>query len=144
MKTSSCKAKGRKLCLETVEMILQVFPELEPGDLSVTSSGATGEDIRLSPRALKLLPLSIEAKNQERANFWAAFEQAKGHASKRGGETYPALVARRNRTEPLMVLRLEDFLRLLRLAYVSRIFCSQSPDLVGTGEAQGVRTQDPL
>ena len=75
--------------------------------------GAGGEDIQLSPAARKLVPLSIEAKNQERVAIWAAYEQASEHKS--NGE--PALFIKRNHQKPLVVIDAEWFLKILRNLY---------------------------
>jgi hypothetical protein len=40
-----------------------MFPELEADDVTSRSMGCPGEDILLSPKARKLLPVCIEAKN---------------------------------------------------------------------------------
>lgn len=110
MKTKSAKAKGRKLAALVRAKILEMAPDLEGGDVLVTPSGVTGEDVFLSPRAKSRFPFAVECKNQERVNVWDAFEQAKTHP--KCGET-PLLVICRNRTEPLAVLSLDAFLKLV-------------------------------
>ena len=72
--------------------------------------GAGGEDIMLSPKARKLLPISIEAKCQETLNFWKAFEQAEINSK---GKYIPVVMAKRNRTKPLVVMDLTAFLWLI-------------------------------
>ena len=52
--------------------ILEAFPELGDGDAVSTSMGAGGEDVRMSPAARARVPLSIECKNVEKINVWAA------------------------------------------------------------------------
>jgi hypothetical protein len=110
MRPSSAKAKGRKLQQEIRDKILEQFPQLEADDVKVAIMGESGVDIHLSPAARKLIPLSIEAKCQEALNVWGALKQAQENC-KTG--TYPALVFRRNRTEPYIALRFEDFFKLL-------------------------------
>lgn len=112
MKPSSAKAKGRLACQEARAALLAAFPELAPDDVLVTSSGAPGEDLLLSPRARALMPFSIEVKNQERLQIHAALKQAEAHASKRPG-SLPILIFRRNRTELHVALKLSDFLKLI-------------------------------
>lgn len=105
----SRKAKGKNFQKEIVQAILEMFPTLEPDDVQNRSMGAQGEDIMLSPKARKLLPISIEAKCQESLNFWQAFKQAESNA-----KTYiPILIARRNRTKPLVVMDLTAFLWIM-------------------------------
>ena len=114
MKTKSAKAKGRRLCAEIVELLYKYAPDLKSGDIRVTSSGATGEDVLLSPAALELYPLAIEAKCQEHLNVWAALEQAESHVKDDGTFQVPALFFRRNRGKTYVALLAEDFLRLVR------------------------------
>lgn len=97
-------------------MILKWFPDLSPDDIRVTSSGATGEDLLLSPAASQAIPLVVECKNVERLNIWDALKQAKGHAE--GTERSPAVIFRRNHSELHVALRLEDFLRFVGVVQV--------------------------
>lgn len=87
-----------------------MFPTLEPDDVKSTSMGSAGEDIQLSPKARKMLPISIEAKCQESLNFWAAYEQSKVNAK---GKYIPVVMAKRNRTEPVVMLSLTDFMWIM-------------------------------
>ncbi len=87
------ESKRRKLIGETLQTwsrdeILRVFPELEPEDVVSVPMGATGEDLLLSDKALKLLNnVSVEMKNQKKGNktlyqfMTQAKKQAKGMAS---------------------------------------------------------------
>lgn len=109
MKTSSAKAKGRRACQEVVEKLYARAPHLLPGDIEVTSSGVTGEDIKLSPAARAFYPFAFECKNQESIQIWAAFEQAKRHA--KPGQI-PLLAYKRNKSELMVSLTLDDFLRI--------------------------------
>lgn len=109
MKTSSAKAKGRNLQNYIVKKLLAYFPELSDDDVTGRSMGASGEDVLLSPRARSLAPISIEAKNQEKLNVWAAFEQAKTNCK----QYQPVLIMKKNRSTPLAVVDLDYFLYLL-------------------------------
>ena len=108
MRTSSAKAKGRRCATETKDAILRVFDSLLPDDVVVTSSGETGEDLKLSPAARKALPVSFECKNVERLNIWEALEQAADNAA----EFVPVLVFKRNRSKIYAAIPLEELLRL--------------------------------
>lgn len=110
MKTSSRKAKGRALQNSLRDCLKDTFPELEADDIKPALMGESGEDIKLSPAARKLIPWSFECKNVESLNIWAALDQAEKNASK--GK--PALVFKRNRTKPYVAVRLEDFMELIR------------------------------
>lgn len=111
MRTSSAKAKGRRLAMEVKEALLKYHPDLQAGDILVTSSGVTGEDLVLSPAARLFYPFTIECKNQEAISIWEALKQAESH--NKDGHAIPLLVFRRNRTEPHVALKLEDFLKLV-------------------------------
>ena len=72
--------------------------------------GESGVDIKLSPKARKLIPYSIECKNQEALNIWAAYKQAEENC--KGYE--PLAVIKRNHHKPLAVVDLEAFILLNR------------------------------
>ena len=113
MKTSSCKAKGRRAAQETKDMLLKYAPDLKPDDILVTSSGVTGEDLVLSPAAQEIMPYTFECKNVEKLNVWDGLKQAASHALKKP-QAIPLLVFRRNRSDLYVALKLEDFLKLTR------------------------------
>jgi len=94
MKTSSAKAKGRRLQQQIRDMMYELAPWLEEDDVRSTSMGASGEDLLLSPAARRTFPVTVEAKNVERINIWAAIRQAETHATK--GVT-PVVIFSRNR-----------------------------------------------
>lgn len=111
MRTSSAKAKGRRCAVETKELLELYAPDLRPGDIEVTSSGATGEDLKLSPAAREIYPLAIECKNVESLNIWAAYEQACSHVK---DDRYPVVFYRRNRSDLMVTLKAEHFMKLTR------------------------------
>ena len=73
-----------------------------------TSMGAPGTDVKLSPAALKVLPVAIEAKHVEKLNVFAAYDQASANA----GKYHPIVVMKKNRTKPLVVVSLDYFLQV--------------------------------
>lgn len=105
---ASCKAKGRRLQQQVAADILAAFGDLQEDDVASCGMGQHGEDVCLSPFARRLLPWSIECKNVERLNVWSAFAQAEANCR----EHTPVVVAKRNRCEPLCVMRWSDALRL--------------------------------
>lgn len=109
MKPQSCKSKGRRFQQRVARDILAAFPALAPDDVLSTSMGANGEDIRLSPRARELLPLSLECKCVEKLNVWSCLEQTQGNCP--SGAT-PCLVFSRNRAPTYAVVPWEALLRL--------------------------------
>ena len=110
MKTRSAKSKGRRLQNKIKEILSEAFTELEPDDIKSAIMGDSGEDIQLSPAARKLIPYSIECKNQEKLNIWGALEQAE----KNSGDSKPVLIFKRNRSKTYAVLEIEDFIDLIK------------------------------
>ena len=68
-----------------------------------------GEDVQLSPAARKHFPYSVECKNVEKLNVWAAYEQAEANS----GDHEPILIMKKNRKKPLIVIDAEAFFKLL-------------------------------
>ena len=110
MKSSSAKAKGRRLQQWVRDRMLALVPALGPNDVVSRSSGAGGTDLILSPEAFRFFPLACECKNVERVNVWAAYAQASAH--KGGGE--PVVFLSRNRSQPLAVVDANWLLTILR------------------------------
>ena len=110
MKTSSAKAKGRKLQDEIRKILLNVYWNLKEGDVKTAIMGEGGKDIILSPWAEENIPFDIEAKNQEKINIWKSLEQAEGNTDE---GRIPLLVFRRNRSETYCALKFETLLKLI-------------------------------
>lgn len=111
MKTSSAKAKGRKLLQWLKDRLLEKFVVLEPDDLIVTSAGDTGEDLKLSPKARRFFPFTIEGKSHARLSVYKFIEQAEQHHD----EYPPLVIAKANRKEPLIIMYAQDFLDLIKV-----------------------------
>ena len=79
IKTSSAKAKGRKLQQYVCTKLREIF-NLGERDVKSCSMGAGGEDILLSDAAFAILPLSLECKNTQSFPSLAALKQAKENA----------------------------------------------------------------
>ena len=110
MKTSSGKAKGRRLQNKIRDLLLEHFSDkLEPDDVKVAIMGESGEDIKLSPAARKLIPYSFECKNQEKLNIWSSLEQAEENS----GDYPPVLIFKRNRSKTYVTVELEEFMKLI-------------------------------
>ena len=109
MTPASAKAKGRNLQKMVRDLILMMFPGLEPDDVKSTSMGASGEDVQLSPAARKILPYQIECKNKAKHAIYTHYEQAKTH-----GKYEPLLIVKQDRKEPLAVVSLEHFIKLIQ------------------------------
>lgn len=112
MRTSSAKAKGRRACAEAKAMLLlHAMDHLEDEDVIITSSGATGEDLMLSPKARKRYPYCFELKNQERLNVWDAITQAQQHCH--GRTDRPVVVFKRNNTHLRCIIDFSLFCELV-------------------------------
>ena len=105
----SRKQKGAKFQSEIRQKLLETFPILEEDDIKTAIMGESGTDIKLSPAARKLIPYSIEAKAQEKISLRAWWDQTKANA----GKYIPLLITKQSRREPLVVMSLEDFLKLI-------------------------------
>ena len=107
MKTSSAKAKGRKLQQWFANVLVEGLG-LDRDDLESRPMGSQGEDIILGKQSREIFPYSVECKNQEAVNVWKAYEQASENC--RGYE--PLVVIKRNRHKPLVVVDAEHFVEL--------------------------------
>ena len=109
MKSRSAKNKGKRLQNKVRDLLLESFTDLEPDDVKSAIMGESGEDIKLSPAARKLIPYSFECKNQESLNIWASLQQAEENS----GDYDPVLIFKRNRTKTYAVVNIEKFLELI-------------------------------
>lgn len=111
MNTSSRKNKGRRLQKLVAEAIRRVFPRLTERDVRTAPMGVTGEDIQLSEEGSRHFPFSVECKNQERAEIWKWMEQAESE----NRQMIPLVVFKRNRVDPYVSMKFEDFMKLVSL-----------------------------
>ena len=111
MKTRSAKNKGKRLQNSVRDILLETFKEdLEPDDVKSAVMGDSGEDIQLSPAARKVIPYSIECKNQEKLNIWSSLEQAEDNSK----ESIPVLIFKRNRSKTYAVIEFKEFVKLIK------------------------------
>lgn len=112
MKTSSCKAKGRRLQQEVRDSLLEISQGvLESGDILSRTMGEAGVDLILSPAAKEHFgDLGIECKNCESLNVTGTFFE---HSEKHP-EMLPLLIHKRNRTETLCTMRWRDIVELIK------------------------------
>ena len=111
MKSRSAKNKGARLQNEVRKTLLEAFPELPEDSIKCAIMGESGVDLIIHSSARKLLPLSIEAKNQERLNIWQAIEQAKQNQIE---DTEWVVFFKRNRSEIFTCISQDFFVYLLR------------------------------
>jgi len=109
MKTSSAKAKGRRLQQRVRDDLRAIAPQLDPTDIESTPMGCNGVDVILTKAARDVFgELAIECKNVENLNVVGVFT---GHAAKYPAKI-PLLVHARNNTTPMVTLDWFTFLRL--------------------------------
>ena len=108
---ASRKAKGRRFQQAVRQDLIERLGVPE-GDVLSTAMGQSGCDLYLSPAARALFPYGVECKHQEAIALPAWWKQCESNASKVG--LIPLLVFKRNREEPLAVLRWSDLIRLIR------------------------------
>ena len=109
MKTSSAKAKGRRLQQKFMQLLIEKL-EIDPEDIESRSMGAGGEDLIMSKAARTKFPFSVECKNQERLNVWSAWEQANDNK----GIYDPLVVIKKNGVDPLVVLDAKVFMEYVK------------------------------
>jgi|TARA_B100000123_G_C25592584_1_gene367743 hypothetical protein len=107
MKTSSAKAKGRRLQQWFRDLLIEKLG-VHPEDIESRSMGAGGEDLIMARAAREKFPYSIECKNQESINIWKSYEQAKENS----GEYEPIVVLKRNNVKPLVLVDANYFVNL--------------------------------
>ena len=110
----SRKSKGRGF-QQSLREDLITHLNIPPDDILSTAMGQGGCDLYLSPAARSVFPFGVEAKRCESISLPAWWKQCESNASKVG--LIPLLVFKRNREEPLAVLRWSDLLALLQQDY---------------------------
>lgn len=111
MKTSSAKAKGRRLQQRVRDDLRTIAgTRLDPTDIESTTMGLSGVDIILTKAARDFFgPLCFEAKNVEKLNAVGVFQ---AHYDKYAAKGVPIMVHSRNHIEPRVTLLWADFVRL--------------------------------
>ena len=107
----SRKSKGRGF-QQSLREDLITHLGISPDDILSTAMGQGGCDLYLSPAARSVFPFGVEAKRCESISLPAWWKQCESNASKVA--LTPLLVFKRNREEPLAVLRWEDLLALIK------------------------------
>ena len=109
MKPSSAKAKGRSFQNAVRQMLIEKLG-IHEEDIKTAVMGESGEDIIMARAARKKFPFSVECKNVEKLNVWAAYEQACSNC----GKNEPLLIMKKNRKKPLVVMDAEKFIQLIK------------------------------
>lgn len=111
IKTSSAKAKGRKLQQFVRDQILDRFPSLTTDDVRSTAMGQGGEDIQLSSAARDQFPYSVECKSQKQIAVYRFYDQAQRNCP---DGTEPLVIIKADRRKPLAVVDADHFLTLAK------------------------------
>jgi len=119
MKTSSAKAKGRRLQNYVAEKLRKLIfytslgydISLDPDDIKPAIMGESGIDIKLSPKAKTLIPFDIECKAQEKLSIWDALTQAEENSM--DIERIPMLVFTRNNSKKYAVVEFDKLLEII-------------------------------
>lgn len=108
--TAAAKAKGRALQKKVRGAVLAKFPALTEDDVRSCSMGSNGEDIQLSTAAKAAFPYSVECKARAKiALVYDALEQARSQ-----NDLTPIAVIKADRKDALVVMTLDDFMRLTK------------------------------
>lgn len=114
MKTSSAKAKGRRLQQLVRNSLRARYVQETTGmvdeDIESRQMGGTGTDIVLSPLAKKYIKFDFECKNTETASPWAWMKQAKENTTT---GRKPCVVFTRNHEDTYVLIKFEDFVELM-------------------------------
>ena len=110
----SRKSKGRVFQQQLRDDLITHL-DINPDDILSTAMGQGGCDLYLSPAARQRFPFGVECKRCESISLPAWWKQCESNASKVA--LTPLLVFKRNREEPLAVLRWSDLLALLQQDY---------------------------
>lgn len=116
--TRSAKAKGRRLQNYVAEKISEItgLPWGKDEEIQGREMGQSGVDIKLSKRARKRFPFSVECKAQELKSI--PIHDWMGQASKNiYPGTKPLLVVKRNFDTPLALIDLKTFMQLVKQAF---------------------------
>lgn len=108
MKTSSAKAKGRKLQQWTARKIAEITKRPYGKDQEVESRemGQSGVDVKLYAKAKEMFPFSVECKNRERWDIPMWIKDIKQIQLK---GTDWLLVVSKNRYKPVVIMDAEAF-----------------------------------
>lgn len=116
MRTSSCKAKGRRLQYLVRDAFRELGKQygLEPDDIKSTPMGSSGVDVLLSPAAKRIFNVDVECKNRESISLSSVFwKHCETHKNSNGMKL---LVHCKNHSKPTVTLKFEDFMVLFSKA----------------------------
>ncbi len=114
MSVAAKKAKGRRHQQFIRDCLLLIGKDygIVDGDVVSTPMGVSGVDLQMSPAALRIFNLDIEAKNNESLNVSSTF--FKHYEKYKNRPTTKLLVHAKNRTPALATILWDDYLSLLK------------------------------
>ena len=112
MKTSSRKAKGRRLQNWTRDELLSRFSNLSDDDIYCAIMGESGADVKFTPHAQQHIQYSIECKNKE--TFKGIYDIIKQANSNCKITQVPLGIIKMNNLEPLAIVDARHFLDLVK------------------------------
>lgn len=119
MKTSSAKAKGRRLQQLVRDDLRRIAPNLDPTDIESTPMGCNGVDVILTKAARDTFgELAIECKNVEKLNAIGVFQEHLDKYQPKG--KLALMVHSRNHAEPRVTLLWSDFVRVYLAPLIAR------------------------
>lgn len=126
----SSKAKGRSAVV-WVKNMLHTCLNIRMEDMHVKATSQIGEDLFLSPNARADFPFTIEVKNVERLQIFAALAQAEANAT----PDYPAVVFFKRANTPMFVaMNAATFMDVLRYSDFPDIAAIEADRRVNVGE----------
>ena len=107
----SRKAKGRRLQNWVRDTLLSIFTTFDDNDIMCAIMGETGEDIKFSNPAKKLIPYSFECKNKE--GFKGIYDIIFQAQSNSKATDTPVAIIKMNKFQPLAIVDATHFLQLI-------------------------------
>jgi hypothetical protein len=112
MRTSSRKAKGRRLQNWVRDELLKLFTQFTDEDIFCAIMGESGADVKFSPQAQKLLPYSVECKNKE--TFKGIYDVMKQAKSNTKITHIPLGIIKMNNELPLALIDAKVLFNMMR------------------------------
>ena len=110
VRNRTSRTKGRQGEFTVREIIAKVF-NLQPDDVMLRSKSANGCDVILSSRMMYKFPFSVEVKNCARIPFYKVTTQMNSNIEP---DTYPVAFALNEALGHFAILRLEDFMGMVK------------------------------
>jgi hypothetical protein len=126
------KAKGEKLQKDIEALLQGAFPD-HANAIKSNKMSAHGEDIQItSSEAKRCIPFSFEAKWKRKGftNIYSAYEQAERQVSNTAStlDVSAGAVVQQEGHQPLIVMNLEDWLKLITRASASLANDNREPE----------------